>query len=70
MFWIVLEIQQTAGGAKACLNTIYDSYDDALAKLYTILASAAKSENPYHAAFVLNDSGAVTDGKVFDRRVV
>lgn len=68
MFWTVIEIQMTAGGAKACLTTIYDAYDDALAKLYTILAAAAKSEIPYHAACILSNGITVTDGKVFDRR--
>ena len=68
MFYTVLEIQVMNNGAKSCIPVIYDSYDDALAKLYTVLAAAAKSTIPYHAAVVLNDSGAVTDGKVFDRR--
>ena len=70
MFYTVLEIQVMANGAKACLPTIYDSYDDALAKLYTILAAAAVSNLPYQAAFVLSDAGAIIDGKMFDRRAV
>ena len=68
MFYIVLEVQQTNNGAKACTPYIFDSYDDALAKLYTILAAAAVSTIPYHAAFILADNGTMTDGKVFDRR--
>ena len=70
MFYTVLEIQQMQNGAKACVPYIFDSYDEALAKLYTILAAAAISNIPYHAAFVLRDDGVLTDGKVFDKRVL
>ena len=37
-------------------------------KLYQILASAAISETPYHAAYLIQDDGLFVGGKIYDRR--
>ena len=65
MFYTVLEIQEDANGNHACLNTIYTTYADALAKYYTICAAAVKSAIPHHSAHVLRSDGIITDGRVF-----
>lgn len=68
MFYTVLEIQEDINGNHGVLPVVYDNYDDALSKLYTILAAASKSAIPYHAGHILRSDGIITDGRVFDRR--
>lgn len=68
MFYVVLEVQEDVGGARGVIPVVYDDYNAALAKLYTILAAAAASALPYHAGFILRSDGIMTDGRVFDRR--
>lgn len=68
MFYTVLEIQMDVSGNKACIPLIYDSYEGALAKYYTVLAAAAASAIPYHSGHIIRSDGIMTDGRVFDRR--
>ena len=68
MFWTVLEIQVTKDGAKACIPIIYDDYDQATAKFFTICASASVNDLPYHAALILSDDGQIVKSEIFDRR--
>ena len=68
MFYTVLEIQVDKNGNRACIPVIYDTYDDALAKFYTVCAAAAQSTIPYHAAHILRSDGIVTDGRVFEHK--
>ena len=67
MFYTVLEIQEDINNTRACIPTIYNDYNSALAKLYTILAAAANSTIPYHSGHILRSDGIMTDGRVFDR---
>ena len=67
-FYTVLEIQVDKNGNRACIPVIYDNYDDALAKFYTICAAAAQSAIPYHSAHILRSDGIVTDGRVFEHK--
>ena len=69
MFYTVVELQlSSANGTPACITQIYTDFDDALAKMYTVLATAAKSALVYHACFILSSGGEVIDGRAFDRR--
>ena len=70
MFYTVLEIQESDNGVRACLPTIYTDYNAAMGKLYTVLSAAAVSGIPYHSGHILRSDGVMTDGRVFDRRVV
>ena len=70
MFYTVLEIQQGNDGVRGCIPIIYDSYDAALAKYYTVLSVAASGTLPYHGCVILASSGVVTDERIFDRREV
>lgn len=66
--YTTIENQIRADGSKGLLYDHFDTYEDALAKLYTILAAAAVSELPYHSGHIMRDDGILTDGRVFDRR--
>ena len=67
--YTTIENQIRADGSKGLLYDHFDNYEDALAKLYTILSAAAVSELPYHSGHIMRDDGILTDGRVFDRRV-
>ena len=69
-FYTTIENQVRQDGSKGLLYDHYDNLDDALAKLYTILAAAAKSGIPYHSGHIMRSDGIVIEGRVFDRRVV
>lgn len=68
MFFVSEEVQETANGVRTVLPLVYDDYNAALANYYTVLAAAAVSTTPYHAAFIYRDDGLLTDVRVFDRR--
>lgn len=68
MFYIVIESQITSSGAFAAITNKYDDINSAYAKLYTILAAAAVSDIPYHAAFIMRDDLVCIEGRAFDRR--
>lgn len=65
MFYIVLEVQNA--GTPAVLTFVFSDSSQAYAKYYTILASAAVSSVPYHAAYIVGSNGIMMEGKVFDR---
>ena len=67
-FYTTIENQVRPDGGKGLLYDHFDSYEAALAKLYTILAAAATSGIPYHSGCIIRDDGIMTDGRVFDRR--
>lgn len=67
-FYTTIENQVRNDGSKGLLYDHYDTYEAALAKLYTILAAAAVSEIPFHSGHILRSDGIMTDGRVFDRR--
>ena len=69
-FWTVLEVQVDQAYNKSCIPTIYVTEDQAYAKYYTILAAAAVSYIPYHAAHIIRSDGVMIEGKVFDRMVI
>lgn len=67
-FYTTIENQIRDDGSKGLLYDHFDTYEGALAKLYTILAAAATSGIPYHAGFIIRDDGIMVDGRRFDRR--
>lgn len=66
--YTTIENQVRTDGSKGLLYDHFDTYEAALAKLYTILAAAAVSEIPFHSGHILRSDGIMTDGRVFDRR--
>lgn len=57
MKYLVMEIQKFNTGAFSTPVYAYDSINSALAKYHSILASAATSSLPLHAAVVMDETG-------------
>ena len=68
MFYTVLENQMTDGGQYGLLYYHFDNFTDALAKYYTICASASVSALPYHSVHILQSDGKIKKQEIFDRR--
>lgn len=67
--YIVIEIQTNPNGA---VGTLVDSYEDrgqAESKYHTILASAAISSLPCHAAVILDKQGGVLATACYEHEV-
>lgn len=67
-FWTTVENQGRPDGSYGLLYDHFTDENAAYAKYYTILAAAAVSEIPYHAAYIIRDDGITIEGRVFDRR--
>lgn len=57
MKYLVIEIQKGEDGAIANLVTAHDSLNEARSKYHSVLAAAAVSELPSHAAVLLEENG-------------
>ena len=68
MFYTVIEVQNS--GTPACLTTVYESENAALAAYFTICAAASVSTIPYHSAHILQSNGLILRQEIFDRREV
>lgn len=66
MFNTVIEIQDL-GSSKAVLNQCYDNKDSAYSDYFTRCASAAISNIPYHAAYLINSNVGVIEQREWDR---
>lgn len=56
--YLVVELQ-TTGNQTANIATAYESREQADSKFHTILASAAISQVPVHAAVILDEHGDI-----------
>ena len=68
MKYLILEIQTAADGTVATLITQKDELSEAQSVYYTILAAAAISSLPLHAAVLMTNEGTSLEWKAFDRR--
>ena len=68
VFYTTIENQVREDGSKGLLYDHFDNLNQAYAKLYTILAAAAVSGIPYHSGHIIDSTGVIIDGNVFDRR--
>ena len=68
MKYLVLEIQTAADGKVATIITAKDEMNEAMSAYYMILAAAAVSSVPVHAAVLMMNNGAVFKSEVFDHR--
>lgn len=66
MTYIVIELQTNAAGQTANLVTAYDNLPQAENKFHTILAAAAVSTVPKHAAVILNEDGLIVKQWCYD----
>ena len=67
--YIVIELQTMAGGTVGNFVWSYTSRDEAFAKFHTILASAAVSTIPVHAAVILDNKGLQIAAQAFTHEV-
>lgn len=65
--YIVVELQTNASGSVANIVTSYDERNAAESKYYSILAAAAVSQLPKHAAVLMTSEGYLVESKCFDR---
>lgn len=64
MHYIVLEIQKTT--SVATIVTPFENRNDAYSKYYQVLAAAAISSVPLHAAVILTEEGRTVESKYFN----
>ena len=70
MKYLVIEIQTSADGKVATLITAKDSLNEAMSAFYSVLAAAAVSSVPLHAAVLMMNNGAVIKSEMFDHSEV
>lgn len=63
--YIVIELQTNADGAVANLVYQYASRDEAESKFHSILAAAAISSLPVHAAIMLTNAGTMVKSELY-----
>lgn len=63
--YIVIELQTNADGAVANLVYQYASRDEAENKFHSILAAAAISSLPVHAAVMLTNAGTIVRSEYY-----
>lgn len=64
--YIVIEIQTNPNGAVGNIVNAYASRDQAFQKFHTILAAAAVSSLPVHAAVILDNKGLQIAAQYFE----
>ena len=69
MKYIVIELQTNTDGTVGNLVYAYDSRDDADSKFHAILAAAAVSNVPRHAAVLMNSDGNVYRSECYTHTV-
>lgn len=67
--FLVIELQTNASGAVSNIVTAYPTIEQAYNKYFTILAAAAVSSVPVHAATILNNFGEEIEHKAFEHGV-
>lgn len=67
-FYTSIENQLRDDGSYGLLYDHYQTYDQALAKFFTVCAAAINSGIPYHSCHILRSDGTIIEGRVFDRR--
>ena len=65
MNYIVIEMQ-TTNGVTSALHNIYNNYPQAEQQYHTVLAAAAVSSVPLHAAAMLNERGQMIKFEFYD----
>ncbi len=63
--YIVIELQTNAEGVVGSLVYKYDSRDEAEGKYHNILAAAAISSLPVHAAVMLTNAGTMVKSEFY-----
>lgn len=64
--YIVIEIQTNADGTVGNLVTAHDTRNAAESAYHSVLAAAAISALPYHAAVLLTSTGSLLDTRCYE----
>lgn len=64
--YIVLEIQTNPNGAVGTLVNAYESRDQAESQFHTVLAAAAVSALPCHAAVLMTEQGLILSNGYYE----
>ncbi len=64
--FIVIELQTNANGTVSSILTAHDTLDEARNKYFTVLAAAAVSQLPCHAAVLLGANGVPIEYRHFE----
>lgn len=67
--YIVVEIQTNEEGTVSALVTAHSDKFDAENKYHTVLAAAAKSNLPTHAAVILTNEGRTVKTEMYEHEV-
>ena len=65
MKYLILEIQTDSNGTVSTLITQKDELNDAFSTYFSILASAALSDLPHHAAVLMTNEGITLEFRDF-----
>lgn len=65
MKYIVIELQTAANGSVANIVTSHDTREQAESKYHTILAAAAVSSVPCHAAVIVDSEGGFIGARCY-----
>ena len=68
-FYLVIEEQMDAAGNLGCITYQETDKNQAISRVHSMIAAAAISAIPYHAAYMISSGGFIVEGRVFDRRV-
>lgn len=66
MKYLVIEIQTNSNGTVGNLVWAYDSRLEAESKYHSVLAAAALSALPYHAACLMDNTGKLLDRQCYE----
>lgn len=66
MTYIVIELQTNAAGQTSNIVSAYDNLPQAENKFHTILAAAAVSSVPKHAAVIVDETGMSIAQRCYD----
>lgn len=64
--YILIELQTNKDGTVGNIVTAYDNLDQAESAWHSVLAAAAISTLPVHAAVLLNNSGEVVESRHYE----
>ena len=67
MKYLVIELQTNTNGSVGNIVWAFDERNEAESKYHAVLASAAISGLPCHAACLLDNTGKLLDRKAFER---
>ena len=66
--YLVIEIQTNEGGAVGNFVFAFDTWNEAQSKYHSVLAAAAVSGLPVHAAMLVDNHGGLLESMAYEQR--